>query len=840
VGAGVTQIKNPAPDRPERIQRGLASTLRATGRGITVRDAGVDVEPVWDMVLGQGLKATDLGDGAVRVDASGGSGSSGNQSSAPIPMLNNSGQDLLVGDVVVVDETADQAVTVTTTAGDTRIAGVVQEPIADGDTGLVLFNGYAALVNAPDAVRGEYAQTSTTAAQADSTADREAGSFAVYLTGTDFPDFATSSVTTELNVSGTSLEIDMPATIPAARALFLGLWLESGTSAIDVDGWTLIGAEAGFYYFYKVSEGDDTATATWTGASVAVATVLLLHENVFLGDPVETHDYDTTTSAATVGSLDTDVARYAIAGVDEDVASPGSGFTRLGGGTAGIAASSGTPALVQSKISKEGVGGPGQPTFDATITEGNVMITVPFSTNTDDTYSTDPRQGGTCPQDTNMTDFGVESTNRFTQSGRNAIAMLGKTITDDTYSGPFGTMSGCSSNETALLLMEFENIGLADYEVASANDSTSSPVDLGTFTVGGDDLVIMAVGWKQDGYGGSPDPTITPNGFTQVVDSYQVTNGWMWVGYKVGDGDASITFTNNVGDWAAVAIHLGQGAASAKGTLAGKYIGHDASATSPFTGAGQQDDAIFVVPLTLDAKPSALLYGPDLGGGDAAAHIADTSDAHDASAISVADAGGYFAGSDVEAVLAELGAGARGWTDHGSAGATETISLATGHHRVVLSANLTVTFADAVSGDSYFALVDYVGDGTIRTVGYSGSTVTWVGDALSHPGTLNAVVSVIYRTTDGGTNVVAQVAGGSATTSPLTTKGDLWGYDTADARVPVGANGYLLVADSTDAQGVVWENPETTGHWELLMDGGSPPEPLEDGSGTDWLYTWVP
>lgn len=36
-------------------------------------------------------------------------------------------------------------------------------------------------------------------------------------------------------------------------------------------------------------------------------------------------------------------------------------------------------------------------------------------------------------------------------------------------------------------------------------------------------------------------------------------------------------------------------------------------------------------------------------------HTADTSDAHDASAISIADAGGYFTGTDVEAALQEVG-----------------------------------------------------------------------------------------------------------------------------------------------------------------------------------------
>ena len=40
--------------------------------------------------------------------------------------------------------------------------------------------------------------------------------------------------------------------------------------------------------------------------------------------------------------------------------------------------------------------------------------------------------------------------------------------------------------------------------------------------------------------------------------------------------------------------------------------------------------------------------------------------------------------------------------------------------------------------------------------------------------------------------------------SPLTTKGDLWGYNTTDARVPVGTDGQLLKADSTNALGVSW------------------------------------
>lgn len=45
---------------------------------------------------------------------------------------------------------------------------------------------------------------------------------------------------------------------------------------------------------------------------------------------------------------------------------------------------------------------------------------------------------------------------------------------------------------------------------------------------------------------------------------------------------------------------------------------------------------------------------------------------------------------------------------------------------------------------------------------------------------------------------------GSGTTSPLTTKGDIYGYSTTNARIPVGTDGQVLTADSTQALGVKW------------------------------------
>ena len=44
----------------------------------------------------------------------------------------------------------------------------------------------------------------------------------------------------------------------------------------------------------------------------------------------------------------------------------------------------------------------------------------------------------------------------------------------------------------------------------------------------------------------------------------------------------------------------------------------------------------------------------------------------------------------------------------------------------------------------------------------------------------------------------------AGTTSPLTTKGDVWGYSTTDARIPVGADGTVLTADSNETLGVKW------------------------------------
>lgn len=55
-----------------------------------------------------------------------------------------------------------------------------------------------------------------------------------------------------------------------------------------------------------------------------------------------------------------------------------------------------------------------------------------------------------------------------------------------------------------------------------------------------------------------------------------------------------------------------------------------------------------------------------------------------------------------------------------------------------------------------------------------------------------------------GNTVTLTIPTPSSLTSPLTTKGDVWGFSTVDARIPVGADNTVLTADSTQPLGVKW------------------------------------
>lgn len=96
----------------------------------------------------------------------------------------------------------------------------------------------------------------------------------------------------------------------------------------------------------------------------------------------------------------------------------------------------------------------------------------------------------------------------------------------------------------------------------------------------------------------------------------------------------------------------------------------------------------------------------------------------------------------------------------------------------------------------------------------------------------------IFEATDiptGTANIYTLPAtGGTLAISPLTTKGDLWGFGTTDARVPAGANNTLLIYDSGETTGV---RPEYLDDLLLTVGGGySIGDVLQiDGSG---LAVW--
>lgn len=57
--------------------------------------------------------------------------------------------------------------------------------------------------------------------------------------------------------------------------------------------------------------------------------------------------------------------------------------------------------------------------------------------------------------------------------------------------------------------------------------------------------------------------------------------------------------------------------------------------------------------------------------------------------------------------------------------------------------------------------------------------------------------------------------------SPLTTKGDIFGYSTTNARIPVGTDGQVLTADSAQALGVKWASPAAGGGGLTLITKSS-------------------
>lgn len=136
---------------------------------------------------------------------------------------------------------------------------------------------------------------------------------------------------------------------------------------------------------------------------------------------------------------------------------------------------------------------------------------------------------------------------------------------------------------------------------------------------------------------------------------------------------------------------------------------------------------------------------------------------------------------------------------------------------ITLSGNQTIDGILTVTGDR--VLVKDQTSGQFNGL-YNSDTGSWTrtadadseGDLLNmsvyiESGTANNNTSWVL-TTDApivvDTTVLTYAQIGAGTGNPLTTKGDIFGYDTANARIPVGTDGQVLSADSAEALGVKW------------------------------------
>src|SRR5207302_146808 len=103
-----------------------------------------------------------------------------------------------------------------------------------------------------------------------------------------------------------------------------------------------------------------------------------------------------------------------------------------------------------------------------------------------------------------------------------------------------------------------------------------------------------------------------------------------------------------------------------------------------------------------------------------------------------------------------------------------------------------------------------------------------VGDGTNWKERLTASAKTfnVNTTVNGNLTVTGTCTGcGGGGSSPLTNKGDLFGFSTANARVPVGSDGQVLTADSAQPTGLRWAttsvNPPGANQQIAFNDNGS-------------------
>jgi hypothetical protein len=104
------------------------------------------------------------------------------------------------------------------------------------------------------------------------------------------------------------------------------------------------------------------------------------------------------------------------------------------------------------------------------------------------------------------------------------------------------------------------------------------------------------------------------------------------------------------------------------------------------------------------------------------------------------------------------------------------------------------------------------------SAGNGGSFVTVNAEPLL-PSSRRLTAGANITLTDGGAGSTITIASTGGSVSPLTTKGDLYGFDVANQRIPVGTDGQILAAASSQPLGVQWVTPPGTKSQEFNASG---------------------